>query len=1578
MNLEDKFDDNNSLFGKDYFIDLSQVRFAELNAIVELILIVEKLIQKSNIYIALPTIMLTEKEEKKHEEKYSEENKIKYLNQRKRVNNFIKTVGFVNALKQLSERSINQVYLTEEYQFEAKFNVESFINAFSTIFETKNIEFNNYRFIFPLEWIDCKKGVEGFSGIENKIDKVLGNSERGLESIDVQGIKNVIISELIKNVNEHSQVHFALLAIGLIESKILFSEYRYKKINPIENEYINWIRNDGVKTQVEIYFGDSGNGILTNDYEFEYFKENIKTEKESQLEWAFQKWSTTKNKELRRGTKGLYRIQRIVNKYNGIFHIRTGVVNGGFRKGGLIEEEWISRKCKYNYEGTFIQIKMCPFSEAKEFRFTLTDNTENKQWKTVQYNPGINRDFIELFEKEVKKNKDLLVILNLTDLDESTSQTLLEETLPGFSFNAHPRAVVIYLLSPLSNDTIQIIVDSSNEYIKRKTDDNIFQEIVHRDTEEVYDPVLIIGNDNKAFWYGGNQNLINLLNESYQIYDDEIKISELKSYKTLNDESKNRIRLHLENDNKLVNVDRLERLTFNFTNIDSFFENEIIKMIDKTEKNKKKYCSPKLETVEKWLDVKKLLEYNEYGYALTLYLKYKNNIEKEIINQSDYLTSSGISRKLNKESKSNYFILIDHNLQKGLAKAFAVLCGVAYKNIICLSEDINQNIPRRTKLFKHNAKVIVLTTVISSSETVRRSVKYIKRDSAIPLCVLCLCNNRKYNISELKTWGDNTEIISVYRKNKVELDKNETDAEYFKNKYNSFNEDLEFKGPNYETEEKIRLESKKYEVELNLRKHIILKKAFHYNHIGKYSDRHFTFYINKQKLLNTVSVIWKKISESIAKWQNGNVVDYVIYIPKNLIDGVKENDRFYKYLKELSGNVVVFDEIPKLINHSNVVYFDFGVISFKTINTLITKCQQVSNLLICVLFDQTKDGELELYKRIETLSNEEITAYSQPTKFTIDCLYKLHLGYFNSESCPVCEHCNSLEKYKLAQQYMNKFSDDRQARLKIIDPDEINKTEYPYDYYYTAEKPDHELSSELIMRMFEFKTLLEKAEKNTQFRIEVYKYVYSIYSNIDGYISICYSNLYAMIYYLSYEVNWLQKEPLVFRDFRVMISKIALKIATIKLGDLSEKLIKTNNSITTPEKISVRYKYSAISLLRSSNKLLFCESISDILMASYNGQVLSDNLMQNTIYHMTSLFQNKYNQSIKYFSSISDQLKYFVEKSENISIEQKVTLGKINNLNDQTIKNIEIKSIKTDIELIKSLKNEKNKYYEGTRHPFPDNCLSNMNLSEFTQDCLYDLELYKENSEYYPLFLIVTNKLLDYWRQVSYFIEATIQSYTIKLSEKIKKSSSYQHMFFHDLAARIFDGDNQLGVTDEFSVLVHQIHENPLYYLRVKKKYDYYHNVLTKNIISRNSRLFEFIDQFPVNLKEVIEEKFKSVFPLTKINNTGERELRVFYPRAKIYEDFDNIIQNIKGRLNDGRSIKEVLINAYIDLIDKNKYVSLLIEYNLTDKNNHNSRTGALTDIKKEIELFGGSLEFEHHTDRNGLFKLQFKFKYYE
>lgn len=1564
INIEERLPQNISekLFDQEYFIDLSQVGYAELSGLAKILLIVENYFKSDiTVFIALPTIKHTVKEnEKKYDKEWTPKIKENLLKSRTKANGFIKTTGFVSALQQIAENHSRNVYITENYDFESVFNQESFSDSFSEIYEKHNINEYNYKYILPFQWINCSKGLEGFEEIEKDFNKVIENPERGLDPIDVKAIKNVILSELIKNVKEHSGSKYALLAVGLIYSNTLLNKRQFKKTNPIEKDYYEWIGRNKFTSQVEIYFGDSGSGIFSNEYVDKYKKDKngIPRAKDQQLKLAFERWTTRKNNEPRRGTKGLYRIQRIINKYNGIVHIETNNLNGGFIKGGNSESKYKCRKTGIQFSGTLVNIKLNPFKEVKSFKYVIDSNRVEKKWNSSRFIVDTNLLCQNQIKNKIRESENLLLILNIDHLDDEIARSTLEKLLPEISYDSHPCAVVIYVISNLRNDTLDTIIDSANtvtieNFTKKSNSENeIFPETINKNTEEIYDPVLVIGDKNEAFWYGGTKELVTILSNSFKIHSEKfVKLEDLEIFENIPEELQLQIKLYLQNDNNLVNLDNRYQIVFNFQSIDNHYEGKLsnkLSLIDD-----KIYCTPKIHLTNNWVSVSELLKEDEFGFALCLYLKYQ-----EIVPTSD----------INKE---NTFVLIDHQQQSDLAKAFASLLGINRKNIRNTYSDIDITIPKRTKLFPEYSNVIVLTTIISSSETIRRLVKFVKRDYANADCILCLANLRKYNINSLETWNKSTSIISCYQKNREEVTKVIRNEYYFENKISQINDGVIIINPEFEKEEKTKIVS----LDPSLKELIRENKLLHYNHVGVFNKRHFTFFIDKQRLLDVESIIWQKIESSINEWKRKNSISqYKVFAPRSILN---INGAFVEFLTNLSNaKPILFDKIPNLINEPNIFYFDFGMLSGDTANSFITSCQYVKNVFICILFNQSISTKTDFYRRIETINNHpDLQGNLNMTGCKIDYLFDLPLNFFSSENCPICEHRRALDIYKLNQAYLFKFSKDRQERLKQIHNDEIKELNFPVDFYYSEKDIQFELSSTVIMHMYEFKILLENARESTKARILFYKDVYELYKNINSLIEDCESNLYALIYFLLHEINWFQQEPLVFRDLRFLISEIALKVAIIRRPQLIDSFSKTNKSNTTSNKLAVRYKYAAISVLRSTDKLKYCENIAEIVESSKLNDKYSDNLFQNTLYHITSLHNNRYNQSKIYFQSIERNLEIIMSKK--LSIDQRLALQKIAILNKRRLKELETNSFSSEFRAIQNLKNEISETY-SENHPKPIEYFNKLYLDRY-ESIFSEYRQLRENARNYSTLQEVQLKLASYWISTLEYIKNSVLFYLEKL-EDITSSQFYRNNFSNIMNLHEF---NEL--IDRFSELVYLIEEDLHNYILYKKEYDLLYERINNLFIkskgvkgsTSDSKILSLISHFPTNLYETIDTIFpEAIFKKRRLESN--LDLDVFYPQSEFLINLDLVKNNVERRKNPGVELENVSINFSINKLSS-EFSELIISYDSTDLySQKESKSGSLSNWKNEIRFFEGSLDYKTPTKKNKWFKLEIKLLNYE
>lgn len=1591
------------------FLDLSQVRWCNLSAVTQLVLFVESAI-KSNItvYVALPTIINTKKEVSS--EHLTQEQKYLLLKGRKEANAFLKVVGFDEAVYCSHLKLKSKVFVTEEYEFEKHIDKDDelmFYEKFDRVLNPigdKNYERYNYKYIYPLTWINCGEETADIEEIKVGLEKILSNKEKGLNSIDVLSLKNVVLSELIKNVREHSghDTEYALISIGLINAKSLDYKFRRtKRLYDIEDDYIDWITHEEIGSQVEIYFGDSGKGLLSDKYRQAYRRHNDNhcIDDVECLKWAFDKWSTCKVDEEVRGTKGLYRINRIINKYNGLFHIRTGKVDGGYQKGGYESSVWKKTDSElYNMNGTYVQIKLCPYNEVAKFSFYIENNWKKRKWISVRYviNKYDNDSFDEIINKAIKTNDNVLLILdNENDVDDSVLQIFLEKKLALLSHLRHPNGVVVYIVKEIGELSVESIVDSINQIIVKEINNSEIFDISDPDYEDIYDPVLIIERNHNMYWFGGSQYIVDLLNEIIKPENNEKSLNDIKYYKELNDEIKNIIRIHFNDEDSLVLVTSEGKIVFNFSNIENHLESDVKRKIDNYSIcDGKIKCTPRLKGVDKWYDLIRLIEDNKVSIALAFYLKtieYCNKINKKI--------------RLN-----NIYILIDHNMQKELAIEYSNLLGVEERNIICALDDIRSDIPRRTKLFDKGDSVVVLTTFISTSETVRKLVKYVRRDDANPIFILCIANFRKKGIFKLETWDESTDILSIihYSPEDIGRDANVKNINLYKDNIDSIEKAKIYISPEYRMEKKMDALKDEYLLDKELENYIIKTKSLHYNHVGKFNDRHFTFYINKYALLKEKSLIWNKIDEALNSWIIEYGIDeFSICYPRSKDGGEGAFKNYIQYIKRRYKINNVFEVVrfrDLKIRDEYVFYMDIGSLTGKTLNKLMASDIEAKKIMICILFSQLSLVDKYFYesiyktrrtkkvykdnKQTDMFESHDVSdVYNvcyESTEIKIIFLYKFPLYYYTSENCPICEHKKALEYYRIDDRYMCDFYEDRKKRLKIRERSIIEALSHPCDFYHTEESDKYELSSETIMSMYKLKLLICKSYFNTQYRVRLYEVLLSLSNKVDKELKNCKSDIYSIIYLLSFEVYIFQKEPMSFRNIRSVMANIAIKVLLYDNKKLIDFFNISNDSDTEPWMILVRYKYSAITVLRSSNKYRFCQNLYEVIMSSVVNDVISDNLLQNTIYHISTIHQNKYNKSIKYFELIEDGLK----KAEKSAFYKKLNNKQIVSFDRLTLANIRIKNERilekekrTPLKILKSLKYKVNEIYENKSHPEPTVKYDSMDFRLIGHKCsgIYSLREEKNKSEYYKNFKLHSEQLLYNWRAVSKFIEVTIMPHIELLPQKIKTIEPFE-VYVNKIKYY------QQYIKNRFEKIVCDISNDPMYIVKCydiyNEYYDYIGDLFIRHRGNRGLKnaccdTIDILKQYPTEIVNIVNSIFSNdEYRVVKveIDSKFKGKVLIYYPQVKFVEGLKHIKRNIQEKLDEGVCEKDV--SVYISIASDKEYVVLSLKYDKTNKYKSVNKKGGLSVFRDEVQSYDGDLGYDKLDDI--YFNVNIKFKKYE
>lgn len=1680
------------------FFNLSQVRFAQLQAITKLTLIIARCLEKTKfpILVAFPTVNFTRKElnvlTRKPEISAIREN----VQKRKNANLFLKTFRFDKVLLDIARTFPDKsVLFTESFEFATTQDGKELEKAIDESFTKRPLTYqsyknsSNYRCICPLTWITCKNDatVEAHcnQSMFEDVEKILGHSEKGLDPLDAEAIKNVVLPELIKNVREHSRTSHAVLAIGLIATKsILRSEKSFissklalsKRVNSnIETPYLNWLsehQNNSAQTksQVEIYFGDIGVGILTNNLkekylrDCEYLRENRERvpSLEDQMKWVYSRWAAEKTKldeeghqlcEIRSGTKGLYRIRRIIRRYEGIFHIttasRTGYVYDSiYRDFGTSRQEnvWeFTQQRQYGFEGTFVQIKMCPFSKATKFRFVMDNETVNTKWEFCDYLIELDKSgepvFRETdFSNKIKElhnnlygiNRDqniedacIVIFIDLCRLKENCTgdpyrkiKKFIHQKFEYFSLYGHPASIILVLSGHLvSNSILEAELSSLTDKLSQrmKNVEARSDKLMHN--EHYYAPVMVIGENRKVFWFGGHKESISFLNsktnELDKIPEEYEKNKKLFFSSEIVCDDIEKIRIM-----KALHADGATDLLYHFHNVSKIFQNGLKEHYTH---NKGLFCSPSLEIINHWFEVEDFFSNNrkvnslKYAWLLSLRIE-------QFFNDS---------KNSNKEENFDYrsaYLLIDHSQHQLLAEEFARLTGIPQTNIRNLQRDIDPSVPHRVKLFPKKSNVILLTTIISSSETARRLVKVVRRDSAVPKCLLCLYNRRiKEHPDQLSTWNDDTTILAIWEKEKSAQDKNLLETVSIpdgmmskivqeKKKLDEyFNDDgtdkqygkLTVKSPQYESENAPIEQPKDWVI---LRDWINKSSALHYSHVGIFNSRHFTFYLDKQKLLkfepNNPS--WKNLKKEIEDWRcfhDINSDDFSLYLPDNLFSFDWKESSFYRYLCTLcsESQIHILDKNKETIaqnwNKKNIVYIDFGILSGTSITSFATEAMNrgAANMLACILFEQSNSSLIRFFPHINrlaycandkvSLSNskledksdvdgytgylpfEEFEEFKPSTplvltmKITIRYLFNFPLTYFTSELCPLCEHQKALEKYMIDIPYLIQFSEERQQRLRLLSVQEIAQRS-PSDFYYTKNEEGFAMSSEFIWKMFELKCMLEYAAKNTHARIRLFKHIYRIHEELDIQLKNPNSELFALLFFLAHEVYWFQRDPLTFRKFRILLGRIAKAVAGCPITTLKKYFCENKeheiNISGRPLNQATRYKYAAVSVLRSSNKKLFCENVRTMLVSASRPAmeeeedigtqttVFSNNIVQNIYYHIISLCRNKYNTSLLYFEILKKQLPDEEIKSigsNNFSSDQQTAGAMIRLQIEKALWRI----LYPSTSIFDDIRHLKTSFENYKQRPHPQPC-------EYSRNFMARPSL----KTWYPLLKILHEIRLFARRNKLIYIPEDLTLLELAEWNEAEKAIEQINKIIKDA-----EKNANINLSDDKSFLDYG-----------KKINSFFINFAGQYGEEEDSVVKRWIDDMVTNFYDALEIVFPRKQFINRHDIDNGNNMEFFFPLSYLINCLYHVKSNMIKRKISNKSLEEINIFTQISN-EETDNIRIIFKYDsiYEEEKNHD---GGLTQFKKRFKFFDASLEWHQPSEIDPYFKITMIFKAYE
>lgn len=677
------------------FVDLSNIEWVNTSALVELILIIENLIEKGiKVTVALPNRNMLSKYEL-HLKKSPEHAQIieNSIEKRKEVRSWLYRLGIIKAL------------LFEHQPDEIRSNIKVLDVFDKELFDQNPIEeeSNYYKTHGPMDAEQKDMGEKYHvpllwtKGSNYDSDYVKNILKSCLDINHAQIISDIVIHELAKNVSDHSKKGHGLFCAVVKKhkpEKIFETDYYDGELQFFKectkDEYI-----------AEIVFGDSGKGIIETLSKYGQGKKGSEL-----VRFSFDKWSTNKpyddneNSYLKRGTRGLYHVRRVMKNYEGMAAIRTGQYFTGFNDNDLENDKIIDEKNLQEFNGTLLTVKLLPGRAKTLRRYYPTSKSTDKNASDCEHLiidvNNISEGLKQVGEKSKKNSyKNFLISLDFSKLSINSSEQAINKTLREFlaslSNLRHPNVHIVYGF-PASFYDIRIgeIVDSINEATKLQREKNKYL---------VFDPIMIIGPRGSVHWAGvQNLKLVSFLNTLMETEELGLPIE------TINKMDYGELIEYIKQDQELFSIqDGNIKLNFNKNAPIDYFKNEIQKKIDdevnKCEQQNRVFVTPNLNCAKGWLDINKISKdkdlNNECALALySLWNSYRNKILREFFpasfkdndqhmpatneNHGENITANEKAKEPNRildeiqrcNLKNNLKILVENEFDKPLGEKF--------------------------------------------------------------------------------------------------------------------------------------------------------------------------------------------------------------------------------------------------------------------------------------------------------------------------------------------------------------------------------------------------------------------------------------------------------------------------------------------------------------------------------------------------------------------------------------------------------------------------------------------------------------------------------------------------------------------------------------------------------------------------------------------------------------------------------------------------------------------------------------------------------------------------------------------
>jgi hypothetical protein len=840
------------------FFDLSRVEWVDIGALVQLTLLIESAVRNGiRVATALP-LPRARKSESRFITETPElsEYVTKRIANRKLAYSFLQVMQFLSAVRlDHLPSDLERPLVLHDYD-QSESETESIFSPTSREVEqmpTPAYQEYLYKLVFPLKWTSSISAPERHD-LTDFLTRVLAEHERGLETLDASALTNVLVHELVENVATHA----ATVSSALIAAWATPSSYQATLDDFLQEErpYLQWLSSQA-RPLVQVFVGDSGVGItekLLAHYRAARLKGLQPTRDDADdrvntMFWAFDRWSSSKNSGMLRGTRGLYRVNRIVTKYQGLITVRAEDHLVGLDHGGAAYDAPVFDDSRplARTPGTIFTLRIPAYRESIQPRLSVAQQP-NIEAVVIDLGElvsgGIAPQSLEalriLFAGASAPPTCVVGLVGTALADKSS----IERCLRQAADLRHPGAFVLAGLSG-GQSFLETITNSVNEELK---EEHRHSESAATEHFQVWDPVLVLMPGNLPAWVGATETTRTVLNELV-LRGGRLTAGELRMLLP-DEQARAEVLRTFRNDPHLIRlgddgvIQLLPTLAALSSRVQSFVAGKLGEHFEHNGGgvfHDGPYRTPSLATLEKWVDVgsifRSTLSPNVCMFALAILIQKECSTYSHDVGSAIILTDAW-SYAPNVEALRNHL----HLRRKEV-----------------LSQEHTGSVPPRLHMFEPFTPVLIYCDILASGETARQCLRQVLRDGAVPVVVACLFDFRR-DCLPIKMWGIEVPVVALSHIPLTIAEPQEVPANV-----NPITRQIE---------EVISLtnEEDRPISQSELASIVEVNNALHISHIGRPLGRHFTFYIDASRLIDH-PVISAAFDSVISEWI-GHGFDY--------------------------------------------------------------------------------------------------------------------------------------------------------------------------------------------------------------------------------------------------------------------------------------------------------------------------------------------------------------------------------------------------------------------------------------------------------------------------------------------------------------------------------------------------------------------------------------------------------------------------------------------------------------------------------------------------------------------------------